>query len=252
MTDHPLPGRPCLHELAAQRRLPAHQPMDQVTLGWIRDNRPANFDATPTLPRAGHMLVPDKAWFATEPQATGVHGVRHNARVSLLAVLIAQEHGLGADDVAALCAAGAVHDCRRRDDRTDQGHGQRAAAWLLGHATHVTRALGRDLPTPALHRAAQAIALHDVPHDQFTADQERAYQQAPHLPDVLKAADCLDRYRLPLHRWWPQTAQLRITVPGWLPPAAFALVVRSEQAALDGADDQHALTAARRSLTPRP
>ncbi|MCF4138921.1 hypothetical protein L1856_22510 [Streptomyces sp. Tue 6430] len=48
MTDTTVPGRACLHELASQRRLPAHQPMDQMTLGWITDNRPANFDAAPS------------------------------------------------------------------------------------------------------------------------------------------------------------------------------------------------------------
>ncbi|MFD3480533.1 hypothetical protein [Streptomyces sp. NPDC058695] len=196
------------------------------------------------------MLVPARSWFATARQADANHGVRHNARVSLLAVLLAQEYGLEGDDVAALCAAGAVHDCRRRDDRTDPGHGQRAAAWFLRHTALVTRAMGREVPVAALHRAAQAIALHDVPYDHFTARQERAYRHAPHLVDVLKAADCLDRYRLPLRRWWPDLARLRIPVPHWLPPAAFALVVRSEQAALDGAAHPHALADARRFLTP--
>ncbi|MFM9632869.1 hypothetical protein [Streptomyces galilaeus] len=248
MTDTTAPGRACLHELASQRRLPAHQPMDQMTLGWITDNRPANFDAAPSFPRPGRMLVPARSWFTTKRQADSNHGVRHNARVSLLAVLLAQEYGLEGDDVAALCAAGAVHDCRRRDDRTDPGHGQRAAAWFRRRADTVTRAMGREVPTAALRRAAQAIALHDVPYNHFTAQEKCAYQAAPHLVDVLKAADCLDRYRLPLQRWWPDLTRLRVPVPDWLPEAAFALFVRSEQAALDGATHHHALTTARQSL----
>lgn len=250
MTDTTSPGRACLHELADQGRLPAHQPMDQVTLGWITDNRPANFDAAPSFPRPGLMLVPDRSWFQAERQADANHGVRHNARVSLLAALLAQEYGLDGDDVVAVCAAGAVHDCRRRDDRADAGHGQRASSWFLHRTAMVTGAMGREVPAAALHRAAQAIAVHDVPYDHFTARQQRAYQRAPHLVDVLKAADCLDRYRLPLQRWWPDLARLRIPVPDWLPPAAFALVVRSEQAALDGATNPRALAGARRFLTP--
>ncbi|MER6318842.1 hypothetical protein ABT237_34550 [Streptomyces sp. NPDC001581] len=250
MTDRARPGPACLHELASQRRLPDHQPMDRATLGWITGNRPANFDAAPSLPRPGLMLVPPKAWFVSERQADSNHGVRHNARVSLLAVLLAQEYGLDGDDVAALCAAGAVHDCRRRDDRADPGHGQRAAEWFGHRTAMVTRAMGREVPAAALRRAGQAIAVHDVPYDQFTARQERAYRRAPHLVDVLKAADCLDRYRLPLQQWWPDLTRLRIPVPDWLPPAAFALVVRSEQAALDGAAHQHALAGARQFLTP--
>jgi hypothetical protein len=40
-------------------------------------------------------------------------------------------------------------------------------------------------------------------------------------------------------------------VPDWLPPAAFALVVRSEQAGLDGATHHDALTGARQILLTR-
>jgi hypothetical protein len=71
----------------------------------------------------------------------------------------------------------------------------------------------------ALERVAHAIAVHDVPYSRFTARQEHIYRQAPHLTEVLKAADCMDRYRLPLKRWWPDTARLSIEVPDWLPPA---------------------------------
>jgi hypothetical protein len=249
MPDRTPQGRACLHELAQERRLPAHQPMDRMTLEWIADSRPVNFDATPSLPRPGTMLVPERSWFAAPRLADSHHGIRHNARVSLLAALLAEEHGLDGDDIAAVCAAGAVHDCRRLDDRDDPGHGQRAAAWFLRHTATVTGLLRREVPAASLRRAAEAIAVHDVPYDRFTAQQERTYRDAPHLVDVLKAADCLDRYRLPLRRWWPDLTRLRIPVPDWLPPAAFTLVVYSEQAALDGATHQQALDTARRSLT---
>ncbi|MEV5434113.1 hypothetical protein [Streptomyces sp. NPDC052701] len=243
--------RACLRDLAQQHRLPDHQPMDQMTLEWIVRNRPVNFVAAPSLPRPGLMLVPERSWFAA-PRLTGSnHGIRHNARVSLLAALLAEELGLDGDDIAAVCAAGAVHDCRRLDDRDDPGHGQRAASWFRQHAATVTKALGRAVPAAVLERAAQAIAVHDVPYSRFTVHQEHAYRQAPHLTDVLKAADCMDRYRLPLRRWWPDTTRLRIAVPDWLPPAAFTLVVHSEQAALDGATHHQALTAAHQTLITR-
>lgn len=244
----PRPGA-SLRELARQRQLPAHQPMDHVTLQWIAGNRPANFDAAPSLPRPGRLLVPAPLWFAAAPLAETNHGIRHNARVSLLAVLLAEEHGLDGQDAAAVCAAAAVHDCRRRDDRADPGHGRRAASWFLQHTDTLTAALGRRLPAAVLRRAATAIALHDVPYDRFTGLQQRSYRASPRLVDVLKAADCLDRYRLPLKRWWPDTARLRIPVPDWLPPAAFALVVRSERARLDGAASADAIATAHQMLT---
>ncbi|MFF8932292.1 hypothetical protein ACF1AO_34070 [Streptomyces longwoodensis] len=197
------------------------------------------------------MLVPEPSWFAVPHLAGSNHGVRHNARVSLLAALLAEHLGFDGDDIAVVCAAGAVHDCRRLDDRHDPGHGQRAAAWFRQHADTVTTVLDREVPAAALERAAHAIAVHDVPYSRFTARQEHTYRQAPHLTDVLKAADCMDRYRLPLKRWWPDTTRLRIELPDWLLPAAFTLVVRSEQAALDGATHHQALITAHHSLITR-
>ncbi|MEZ0092504.1 hypothetical protein [Streptacidiphilus sp. EB129] len=73
------------------------------------------------------MLVPKVACFADARLADSIHGVRHNARVSLLTSVLAIELRLDAGDAAALRAAAAIHDRRRRDDRDDPGHGQRAA-----------------------------------------------------------------------------------------------------------------------------
>ncbi|WP_441246960.1 hypothetical protein [Kitasatospora sp. McL0602] len=197
------------------------------------------------------MLVPDITWFAKPQLVDSIHGIRHNARVSLLASLLAQEYGLDRDHTAALCAAAAVHDCRRRDDRDDPGHGRRAAAWFAGNQAAVSSMLGRQLPPDVSTQAARAISLHDIPYTAFTTEQNLAYRRAPHLIDLLKAADCLDRYRLPLARWWPDPSHLRIVISAWLHPVAFDLVVRSEQARLDGATNHGALIHARQILNPR-
>ncbi|MDY0814000.1 hypothetical protein [Kitasatospora purpeofusca] len=198
------------------------------------------------------MLVPADTWFAQPRLVDSIHGIRHSARVSLLAGLLAQEYGLDPDHTAALCTAAAVHDCRRRDDRDDPGHGRRAALWFTRNQQAVTTMLGRELPPPGLsQQAAIAIGLHDVPYPDFTSQQDLAYQRAPHLIDLLKAADCLDRYRLPLTRWWPDPSHLRIAIPAWLHPVAFHLVVRSEQARLNGATNHGALIHASRFLNPR-
>lgn len=225
--------------------------MDQDTLAWIARNQPEASAAPPTLPHPPLMLVPDAAWFAEPQLADSIHGIRHNARVSLLAGLLAQEYGLDRDHTAPLCAAAAVHDCRRRDDRDDPGHGLRAASWFTRNQHAVTAMLGRELPPDLAEPAAAAIGLHDVPYAGFTPQQNLAYQRAPHLIDLLKAADCLDRYRLPLTRWWPDPSHLRIVIPAWLHPAAFDLVLRSEQARLDGATNRGALIYASQILNPR-
>ena len=240
-----------LRELAENRSLPAHQVMDRDTLAWIARNRPEASAAPPTLPHPPLMLVPDVTWFAEPHIVDSIHGIRHNARVSLLAGLLAQEHGLDRDHSAALCAAAAVHDCRRRDDRDDPGHGRRAALWFTRNQPAVTTMIGRELPPALSKQAAAAISLHDIPYATFTPQQNLAYYRAPHLIDLLKAADCLDRYRLPLTRWWPDPSHLRIVIPAWLHPVAFDLVVRSEQSRLNGATNHGALIHASQILNPR-
>jgi len=99
--------------------------------------------------------------------------------------------------------------------------GQHSGSPANQHA--VTTMLGRELPPDLSQQAASAIGLHD----------------------------CLDRYRLPLARWWPDPSHLRIVIPAWLHPVAFDLVVRSEQARLDGATNHGALIHASQHLNPR-
>ncbi|MER5625861.1 hypothetical protein ABT061_32975 [Streptosporangium sp. NPDC002544] len=230
-----------LRELAQQGHLSTHQFMDQATLDWITANRPTLAPAA-SLPYPLLLLVPEAAWFVEARGVDSIHGVRHGARVCLLASLLAQEHKLSHDDTVALCAAAAVHDCRRRDDRADPGHGHRAAHWFARNNATVLAVGGWHTSAAALAKAAVAIGLHDVPHHVFSPKEQRAYQTARLPVDLLKAADCLDRYRLPLTRWWPDPSYLRITVPSWLHAVAFDLVVRSEQARLDGATHHDALT----------
>ncbi|CAM5397499.1 hypothetical protein KAURM247S_07739 [Kitasatospora aureofaciens] len=235
-----------LRVLAETRRLPDHQHMDQHTLTWIASNRPAGPSVPATMPHRPALLVPDASWFASPPVIDSIHGAMHNARVSLLVQFLAQHHELVRDQALALAAAAACHDCRRHHDRNDPGHGERAARWLAGNLDTVARTFGQPVTTETI----TAVALHDVPHDAFTDTQASAYRQSPHLVDLLKAADALDRYRLPLRRWWPDPSRLRVALPTWLPPVAFDLVVHSEQASLDGATHGEALEHALHTVLP--
>lgn len=239
-----------LRELAADGALPDHQMMDAPTLAWIAGNPPQPADDTPDLAADDILLlVPDPAWFTSRDQAEGLHGISHGARTCVLAFLLARAHGLDEPHTAALCTAAAVHDCRRHDDRTDPQHGRRAAAWFTEHAESVLTSLGQGVPAALRAEAAAAIAVHNLPYPAFGPDQHTAYQRAPHLTDLLKAADGLDRYRLPLDRWWPNLSHLRVTVPGWLPPFAHGLVVHSERARLRGTGHRDAITHALNTLT---
>ncbi|MEV6404126.1 hypothetical protein AB0M58_14425 [Streptomyces bobili] len=247
MPAHP---RRSLRELAAADALPDHQRMDAPTLDWIACNPPPPASDTPDFAADDvPVLAPDPAWFTSQDQAQGLHGISHGARTCVLAFLLARTHEFDAPHTAALCTAAAVHDCRRHDDRTDPEHGRRAADWFTDNAENVLAALGQDVPPALRDEAASAIAVHNLPYDAFSPVQLAAYQRAPHLTDLLKAADCLDRYRLPLDRWWPNLSHSRVTIPGWLPPFAHGLVVHSERARLHGAGHHDALTHALTTLT---
>ncbi len=246
-----MPQRPdTLRDLAAARALPDHQFMDAPTLGWIAAEPPAPAPRSPAF-AADEVLVlaPDAAWFTTRAQADGLHGIRHGARTCVLAFLLASAYGLDQEHTAALCTAAAVHDCRRRDDRADPEHGRRGADWFTEHAETVLAAFRLEVSAELRTHAATAIAVHNLPYDAFDARQHAAYQRAPHLTDLLKAADCMDRFRLPARRWWPNPAHLRLTIPAWLPAFAHGLVVHSERAHLNGAAPRDALAHALTTLT---
>ncbi|MCD0450154.1 hypothetical protein LO762_13260 [Actinocorallia sp. API 0066] len=237
-----------LHELARSGRLPEHQKMDLPTLAWIEDHAPRDSAAPPLLAEPPAPLFPDLAWFAEPRQADGIHGLLHGARVCMIAELLAERYGMGESQTAALRLAAAVHDCRRVNDRADPGHGGRAASWLLRNHEELTGAVGGVLTAAEIRATSTAVRLHDIDYPAFSAEQLRAYRAAEQLIDVLKAADCLDRYRLPSRRWWPDMSRLRVGVPEWMCRVAFGLVVASERAHLAGASPAEAIHHARRSV----
>lgn len=71
----------------------------------------------------------DPAWFRREP--FGIHGITHVTRVLVWAAVLADRFGTApALRVLELYWAAATHDVERIDDWTDNGHGERAAAWV--------------------------------------------------------------------------------------------------------------------------
>ncbi len=88
------------------------------------------------------------------------------------------------------------------------------------------------------------MRLHDVPYAAFTADDRTDHAHAERITDLLKAADALDRYRLPKLTWWPDGSLVRaatVEVFEALRATAFELVVASEAAHLAGLDSADAV-----------
>ncbi|MEU6442484.1 hypothetical protein [Streptomyces sp. NPDC047046] len=243
------PSSASLIHLAAQRRLPPHQYMDRATLAWIRDSRPDFPPArTPALrPRSLDLLarlsLPPQ-WWADRRLYTSLHGVRHALRTATFAAVLAEANGLDDSDAATATLAAAVHDCQRLHDQDDPGHGGRAAVWLAANAHTICNHVGLTATPRRISRAATAIRLHDIPYASFTMDDVTDYARAEPIADVLKAADALDRYRLPKLKWWPDTRYVREPAFDSLRELAYDLVLNSEEAHLGGADGGAAVRSA--------
>ncbi|MCC3654034.1 hypothetical protein LIX60_21715 [Streptomyces sp. S07_1.15] len=229
-----------LIDLAAQGQLPLHQHMDHATIAWINDHRPDLPPARqPALrPQSRELLAHGglpTPWWADPRLYTSLHGVRHAMRTAALAAVLAEENGLDEADIATAVLAAAIHDCQRRHDKDDRGHGARAAIWLAANADTVWGHFNLTATPRRIVQAATAIRLHDIPYEAFTADDKTDHARAEHITDLVKAADALDRYRLPKLKWWPDARYVREPAFDQLRGLAFDLVLISERAYLAGA-----------------
>ncbi|RMB83310.1 hypothetical protein [Streptomyces shenzhenensis] len=239
MSTTPLAGS--LIDLAAQGRLPVHQYMDHATVTWIGANRPDL--QPPPMPHLRPLLRallscdgPPAIWWAETRLHISLHGVRHAMRTAALAAVLAEANNLDDTDAATAVLAAAVHDCRRHDDKDDPGHGARAAIWLATNADTVCNHYGLTATPRRIVQAATAVRLHDIPYDAFTTADQSDHAQAERVTDIVKAADALDRYRLPKLKWWPASRYVREPAFDQTRALAFDLVLVSERTALAGAD----------------
>ncbi|MEV6074518.1 hypothetical protein AB0L80_05350 [Streptomyces sp. NPDC052069] len=235
------PSVASLIDLAARRQLPLHQHMDYATVVWISDHRPVlpSASASALRPQSKELLarsgLPTR-WWADPRLYTSLHGVRHAMRTAALVSVLAEANGLDDTDSATAILAAAVHDCQRRHDKADCGHGARAAIWLAANADTVWSHFGLAATPRRIVQASIAIRLHDIPYEAFTADDKTDHTRAERITDVVKAADALDRYRLPKLKWWPDARHVREPAFDQLRGLAFDLVLISERAYLAGAD----------------
>lgn len=229
-----------LIDLAARGQLPLHQHMDHATVAWISDHRP-DFPPTsaPVLRRQSKELLArgglPTRWWADPRLYTSLHGVRHAMRTAALAAVLAEANGLDDADAATAVLAAAVHDCQRRHDKDDRGHGARAAIWLAANADTAWGHFGFTATPRSIVQAATAIRLHDIPYEAFTLDDKTDHARAECITDVVKVADALDRYRLPKLKWWPDAQYVREPSFDQWRGLAFDLVLVSERAYLAGA-----------------
>lgn len=235
-----------LIDLAARRQLPRHQHMDHATIAWISKHRPDLPPAPQPALRSQSMEMlslgglPTR-WWADPRLYTSLHGVRHAMRTAALAAVLAEMNGLDEADASTAILAAAVHDCQRRHDQDDRGHGARAAIWLAANADTAWNHFGLAATPRRIVQAATAVRLHDILYEAFTADDQADYARSERITDTVKAADALDRYRLPKLKWWPDSRYVREPAFDQLRGLAFHLVLVSERAYLAGAGGPEAV-----------
>jgi hypothetical protein len=203
-----------LWSLAQERLQPDIQNMDQATLDKIKEHKPeyqvsdVNYYLTVEEVSLIKNLSPKPDWYINPEIISSIHGIAHTLRVMVYAVLLTRDL-INDSDREALLIACSVHDTQRMNDRGDEGHEDRVISWLSEHfAQH-----------PLLNQALMILRDTDA------------------LSKYLRAADALDRFRLPKVKWWIDDSYLEIKPTAEMKEFSFNLVVSSEQYRLNGAGD---------------
>ena len=92
-----------------------------------------------------------------------------------------------------------LHDIRRKGDKGDERHGERAANWFKLNYNNLIGTM-QDPVNFDEDLIYQGIKYHDIPEKDIP---KNIYKNNETIINILKAADALDRFRLPLKRWWP-------------------------------------------------
>ena len=190
-----------LYKLAENGELPIHQFMDEETANWLysqaRKTSMKYFEfPTSTLQELADIAqnyVPERKEYTHENLSKGIHGQRHAFRVAFYSKLISE---VTSTPFHLLALAAKYHDVRRKTDKLDRGHGQRGADYFLKKVQ--IGAINLLEPGDA-QRVYNMIKYHEIDLKNLS-DSDEKYRS-----DIIsfKAADALDRARLPNLNWWP-------------------------------------------------
>lgn len=230
-----------LVSLAGKRQLPLHQFMDDETLLWIKRNKP-KFRSAADIQLARRDLierfVPNSDWFQSKKSIDSIHGVRHLLRVGINAIIVARWLPFKGR-IQNLVIAAVLHDIRRKDDKDDALHGLRAARWFKSHQRLIEKRFKTELSNDDVEEIYWPIVFHELAISEVKKDIH--YSQFRYNVDIIRAADALDRYRLPKMKWWINDEILGITVPERIKRRAYNTVVTSEGYFLKGKTSQQSI-----------
>ena len=242
--------------LAETNNLPKFQFMDETTHRWILQNNPEHStdDKLPNVQAHVSWLCKQsipREWFLEPCLIDSIHGLRHLYRTAYFCLLLIgnMQHS----DIYTKCAtiAGLLHDIRRLEDKEDKFHAARTADWFRQHLTEITSHFNLTLTAENIASIETAIALHEIPYEEFTQQQISQYQEHTMLVDLLKTADALDRYRLPKLKWWINDRYLHLTPSHAVKQIAYNITALSEGNFLRMNNSQESVLCAIRHLQLR-
>ncbi len=176
-----------LYKELEERPYPKHQYMDKESVLWLEKNLNIKINSNKIKDLfSKYKKYPIKKLDFNikayeKNNSLGIHGIRHQLRVSLYIWLLVQYYNIKIknEDLIELLQASLYHDLKRKNDNTDKKHGMRSAKWIKKNYNYID------------NNIIEAISNHDS-----KTDNNDIYTV------LIKTADALDRYRLPKEKWW--------------------------------------------------
>lgn len=232
-----------LYIQARENNLGSVELMDFETLEWIEftsnalyseTKRSDEFQLEPIDIELLRMNATRLEWFFSRDHVYSIHGISHSLRVMVNALLLCK--CLHISNPLPHVVAASIHDTQRKNDNADPEHGNRSAAWFkVNH---------RSLPSNELlsisdrQMIVASVTNHSKNYSDIPFSDLDAYKVAI---DILKAADALDRFRMPKEKWWPRIDFIKLQAAHDLIPYAKELTIASERKILSDEDPYRAV-----------
>jgi len=223
-----------LYIQARENNLGRIQQMDKETIEWIKltsdfDSKRISFSKNIVLTKKDINLfkkyIPKKKYFY-QAHLYSIHGLSHILRVMINTILICKLENIKYCQPYLFAAS--IHDIRRRDDRSDRGHGERAWIWLQKNIDAFNYPFLRSAEVLEIIKAA--LIYHEIDYPDIP---RKISDQCRKAIDIIKAADALDRYRMPKEKWWPNPKLIKLKKAHSLISACEKFTIESESLILE-------------------
>lgn len=219
-----------LVQSAKEGNLPRHQYMDGPTLNWINHNRPQGYKKgvqynfiTSKLLETTRFYSPSENWFLEPKVINSIHGLRHIIRCLVYCQILCQRAGIKQTEQQEILIATSLHDCRRKHDKKDSKHGERACCWLSKNKPLIKQKWP-SFPNLNHKKISYIIKNHEIPYEKFSNVDDFSKPL-----DILKTADALDRYRQPKLKWRIDEKYLRFLPTQKEKSFAYELITKTEK-----------------------